>query len=56
MHKSAITDNVAQHNHVIDWEGAKVINKDSNKQTKWMSSGSERGGRKSSTAMKELIL
>ena len=36
VHKSAITDHVAQHNHVIDWEGAKVIDKDSNKQTRWI--------------------
>ena len=36
MHKSATTDHVAQHNHVIDWEGAKVIDKDSNKQTRWI--------------------
>ena len=36
IHKSAITDHVAQHNHVIDWVGAKVIDKDSNKQTRWI--------------------
>ena len=36
VHKSAITDHVAQHNHVIDLEGAKVIDKDSNKQTRWI--------------------
>ena len=36
IHKSAITDHVAQHNHVIDWEGTKVIDKDS-KHTRWIS-------------------
>ena len=35
VHKSAISDHVAQQNHIIDWEGAKVIDKDSNKQTRW---------------------
>ena len=36
IYKSAITDLVAQNNHVIDWEGGKVIDKDSNKQTRWI--------------------
>ena len=36
IHKSAISDHVAQQNRIIDWEGAKVINKDSNKQTRWI--------------------
>ncbi|XP_072024912.1 uncharacterized protein [Amphiura filiformis] len=30
QHKSAITDHVAQENHVIDWEGAKLLDRDSN--------------------------
>jgi len=30
FHKSAITDHVAQENHVIDWEGAKILDRDSN--------------------------
>ena len=36
VNKSAITDHVSQQNHVIDWEGAKVIDKDSCKQTRWI--------------------
>ena len=31
FHKLALTDHVAQENHVIDWEGAKIIDRDSNK-------------------------
>ena len=30
IHKSAITDHIAQENHVIDWKGAKVLDRDSN--------------------------
>ena len=30
VHKSAVTDHIAEQNHVIDWE------KDSNKQTRWI--------------------
>ena len=33
-HKSALTDHVAQHNHVIDWEGATLPFKDSNYDTR----------------------
>ena len=29
-HKSAITDHVAQENHLIDWEETKIIDRDSN--------------------------
>ena len=29
QHKSAITDHVAQENHLIDLEGAKIIDRDS---------------------------
>ena len=36
VHKSAVTDHIAEHNHVIDWEGAKIVEKDSNKQTRWI--------------------
>ena len=36
QHKSAITDHVAQENHVINWEGASIIDKDTNKQTRWI--------------------
>ena len=31
IHKSAITDHVAASNHIIDWEGAKIVDKESNK-------------------------
>ena len=34
QHKSAITDHIAQENHIIDWEGAKVLDKDSNSFTR----------------------
>ena len=34
QHKSAITDHVAQENHLIDWEGAKIIDRDSNSFTR----------------------
>ncbi|XP_072041201.1 uncharacterized protein [Amphiura filiformis] len=30
QHKSAITDHIAQENHVIEWEGAKILDRDSN--------------------------
>ena len=30
FHKSALTDHIAQENHIIDWEGAKIIDRDSN--------------------------
>ncbi len=29
MHKSALTDHSTQENHIIDWDGAKVIDKES---------------------------
>ena len=28
IHKSAITDHVAQENHVIGWEGARILDRD----------------------------
>ena len=36
VHKSAVTDQIAEQNHVIDCEGAKIVEKDSNKQTRWI--------------------
>ena len=35
IHKSAITDHVMQNNHVIDWEGAKMIEREAN----WVTRG-----------------
>ena len=34
QHKSAITDHVAQENHVIDWDNAKILDRDSNSFTR----------------------
>ena len=31
IHKSAITDHAATYNHTIDWEGTKIVDKDSNR-------------------------
>ena len=31
IHKSAITDHVATSNHIIDWEGVKIVDKESNR-------------------------
>ena len=30
QHKSAITDHVAQANHIIDWDNARILNRDAN--------------------------
>ena len=35
MHKSAITDHMTQQNHIVDWEGAKFVNRESD----WRTSG-----------------
>ena len=32
--KSAITDNVAKQNHVIDWSGAKILDRESHRKTR----------------------
>jgi len=32
--KSAITDHVANENHVIDWSGAKILNRESHRKNK----------------------
>ncbi|CAH1277267.1 Hypp9532 [Branchiostoma lanceolatum] len=34
--KSAITDHIARHNCIIDWEGAKVIDREDNRRTRWI--------------------
>ena len=34
LNKSAITDHIAQENHVIDWDGAKILDRDSNQFTR----------------------
>ena len=35
-HKSAITDFADRHNCVIDWEGAKVVDKETNRCVRWI--------------------
>ncbi|KAI8507604.1 hypothetical protein Bbelb_149840 [Branchiostoma belcheri] len=34
--KSAVTDHIARNNCVIDWEGAKVIDREDNRRTRWI--------------------
>ena len=36
MHKSAITDHSIQSNHVIDWPGSMIVDKESNKKNRWI--------------------
>ena len=36
LSKSAITDHAKQYNHVIDWEGAKIVDTESNKYNRWI--------------------
>ena len=35
-HKSAITDYAVEENHVIDWDKAKVIDREAQRQTRWI--------------------
>ena len=35
-HKSAITDHADRHNCVIDWEGAKVVDRETNRCARWI--------------------
>ena len=35
-HKSAITDHAVEENHVIDWEKAKVVDREAQQQTRWI--------------------
>ena len=34
-HKSAITDGAVEENHVIDWNKAKVVDREAQRQTRW---------------------
>ena len=34
FNKSALTDHATTENHIIDWEGAKIIDKEPNKRTR----------------------
>ena len=36
MNKSAITDHVARENHIIDWDNAKILDKEEHKKTRWI--------------------
>ena len=58
VHKSAVTNHLAEQNYVIDWEGAKIVEKDLRKQTRWIKEAIwiRKGGAKSLFAMKELTL
>ena len=35
-HKSAITDRAVKENHVIDWDKAKVVDREAQRQTRWI--------------------
>ena len=35
-HKSAITDHAVEENHVIDWDKAKVVDREAQPQTRWI--------------------
>ena len=35
-HKSAITDHAVEENHVIDWDKAKVVDREAQRHTRWM--------------------
>ena len=35
-HKSAIADHAVEENHVIDWDKAKVIDREAQRQTRWI--------------------
>ena len=35
-HKSAITDHAVEENHVIDWDEAKVVDREAQRQTRWI--------------------
>jgi len=36
IHKSAITDYAVEENHVIDWDKAKVVDREAQRQTRWI--------------------
>ena len=35
-HKSAITDHAVEQNHVIDWASAEVVDREAQRQTRWI--------------------
>ena len=35
-HKSAITDHAVEENHVIDWDKAKMVDREAQRQTRWI--------------------
>jgi len=35
-HKSAITDHAVEENHVVDWDKAKVVDREAQRQTRWI--------------------
>ncbi len=36
LNKSAITDHAARENHIINWDGAKIIGWESDRMTRWI--------------------
>ena len=36
MNKSAITDHVARENHIIDWDNARILDKEQDRKTRWI--------------------
>ena len=36
LNKSAITDHVNKENHVIDWDGAKIVGRESDRTARWI--------------------
>ena len=36
LNKSAITDHVARANHIIDWEGASILEREENRKARWI--------------------
>ena len=36
INKSAITDHVARNNHIIDWEGASILERESDRKDRWV--------------------
>ena len=37
FNKSAVTDHIAKANHVVDWEGAKIVDRENNQTSKKLS-------------------
>ena len=36
INKSAVTDHVATNNHVIDWKGTKIVDREQHRPTRWI--------------------